>query len=339
MSTRIGSAISRFLSKIEKRHILWSGGTLLALLIGSLLLYSRLFGPVEADAPASPFVVRPDASASDVIQNLSETHMVRSAWALRIALAGEAPAGHIRPGSYSLSQAMDAWTVAKILTDPPAMAFVTFPPNIRKEQMGDILADALGWSDAQKKEWNTVATDPDPSFVEGVYYPDTYLIPSDQSPEQIAARLRGRFTDVFAPYAKLAQQEGIPWTKVLTLASIVDRESGKNDKALVAGILWNRLNSGMLLQADATLQYAKGKEGNWWPMPTSADKYLSSAFNTYQHAGLPPHPINNPSMDSVEAVLKPERTDCLYYLHDADHQIHCSLTYAGQVENVNTYLR
>lgn len=337
MGTRIGSALSRFLSRIRKRHVLWSAGSLLALLIGSLLLYSHLFGPVDAAAQPSQFIVREDASMADVIENLSATHMVRSAWALRIALASEP--GHIRPGSYSLGQEMDAWTVAKVLTDPPAMAFVTFPPGIRKEQMGDILADALGWSDAQKKDWNTVATDPEPGFAEGVYYPDTYLIPSDQSPEQIAARMRGRFTDVFAPYAQQAQKEDLPWTEVLTLASIVDRESAKSDKALVAGILWNRLKSGMLLQADATLQYAKGTEGNWWPTPTSADKYLSSAFNTYQHTGLPPHPIDNPSMDSVEAVLNPDKTDCLYYLHDSSHQIHCSLTYDGQVQNVNTYLR
>lgn len=337
MRNRIGSALARRAAKIQKRHVLLSGGTALALLIGFLLLYSHLFGPVDGNAQPSPFVVRQDATVADVIENLSATGMIRSAWALRIALASAS--GHIRPGSYSLGKEMDAWTVAKVLTDPPAMAFVTFPPGIRKEQMGDILADALGWSDEQKKEWNTIATDPDPAFVEGVYYPDTYLIPSDQSPEQIAARLRGRFTDAFAPYAQEAQKEGIPWTKVLTLASIVDRESAKNDKALVAGILWNRLEVGMKLQADATLQYVKGKEGNWWPQPTSADKYLDSAFNTYQHTGLPPHPIDNPSMDSVEAVLNPEKTDCLFYLHDSNHQIHCSLTYAGQVQNVDTYLR
>lgn len=337
MGTRIGSALSRFLSGIRKRHVLWSAGSLLALLIGSLLLYSHLFGPVDASAQPSQFIVRQDASVSDVVENLSATTMVRSAWALRIALAREP--GHIRPGSYSLGKEMDVWTVAKVLTDPPTMAFVTFPSGIRKEQMGDIMADALGWSEAQRKDWDTIATDLDPSFVEGVYYPDTYLIPNDQSPEQIAARMRGRFTDKFAPYAQQAQKKGIPWTQVLTLASIVDRESAKNDKALVAGILWNRLKSGMLLQADATLQYAKGREGNWWPTPTSQDKYLSSAFNTYRHTGLPPHPINNPGMDSVAAVLNPVKTDCLYYLHDSDHQIHCSLTYDGQVHNVNTYLR
>lgn len=325
----------RFFANFTRRHFFISAGIFLVALIGSLLIYAQLFGPVDGTAAPAQFVVRPDTDNAQVVENLSTTNMVRSAWALRIALAGR----HIRPGGYSIGKGMDAWTIAKVLTDPPALAFVTFPPSIRKEQMGDILADALGWSDAEKKDWNTVATEPDPSFIEGVYYPDTYLIPSDQSPAQIAARLRGRFTDVFAPYATEALKQGIPWTKVLTLASIVDRESAKDDKALVAGILWNRLEVGMKLQADATLQYAKGAEGNWWPQPTSADKYIDSPFNTYQHTGLPPHPIDNPSLDSIAAVLHPVNTDCIFYLHDTNHQIHCSLTYAGQVKNVNTYLR
>ena len=151
--------------------------------------------------------------------------------------------------------------------------------------------------------------------------------------------MRGRFLDVYGPYLQEAQQKGKDWNDVLTLASIVDRESSKVDKPLVAGILLNRLDDGMKLQADATLQYIKGAEGNWWPAPTSADKYLESAFNTYQHTGLPPHPIDNPGLDSIEAVLNPTPTDCIYYLHDAKHQIHCSLTYAGQVQNVDRYLR
>jgi len=326
--------------RVVKRHAKTAGIVIVVALAGGLLVYSHLFGPVDANATTAEFVIEPDrGTIPDVASTLEADGIVRSAWAVRIALLGRAHGHAVRPGGYTIGKNMDAWSIAKVLTDPPALAFVTFPPSVRKEQMGDILADAFNWTDEEKEEWNTVATDPDPDLSEGVYYPDTYLIPSDQSPEQIAARLRGRFADVFAPYAQEAQEKGIPWTKVLTLASIVDRESAKNDKPLVAAILWNRLNSGMKLQADATLQYIKGTDGNWWPAPTSEDKYLDSPFNTYQHTGLPPHPIDNPTPDSVEAVLNPTPTDCLYYLHDANHQIHCSLTYAGQVKNVDRYLK
>ncbi len=322
-----------------KRTFLTSGAVVIFLLLTGLVSYSRFFGAVDTQAVPAEFVIQPGTSIQEAAQLVAASGVTRSSWALRVALLKDSERADIRGGGYSIGKNMDVWTLAKVLTDPPAIAFVTFPPGIRKEQIGAILADELNWSAAQEKEWITVATNPDPNFVEGVYYPDTYLIPSDQSPTQIAARMRGRFTDVFAPYAKEAQRQNIPWVKVLTLASIVDREASKDDKALVAGILWNRLENGMRLQADATLQYAKGTEGNWWPQPTSADKYVNSPFNTYKHAGLPPHPINNPSLSSINAVLHPVTTDCIFYLHDNDHQIHCSLTYAGQVRNVDRYLR
>jgi UPF0755 protein len=322
-----------------RRYLRTGSIAALALLIGGLLAYSHFFGPADKTAGMTEFIIESDTSAAQVAAQAKQQGLVKSTWALRLALLEQSEGRRMREGGYNVSASMDALTVAKVLTDPPALVFVTFTPGMRKEEMGDMLASAFNWSDAQKVEWNTVATDPDPDFVEGVYYPDTYLIPSDQSPAQIAARMRGRFTDHFQPYAKEALEKGIPWTDVLTLASIVDRESSKIDKALVAGILWNRLNIGMKLQADATLQYVKGSEGNWWPQPKSEDKYLDSPFNTYMYAGLPPHPINNPDMDSVDAVLNPVDTDCLFYLHDNSHKIHCSVSYAGQVANVNRYLR
>ncbi|MES2225852.1 MAG: endolytic transglycosylase MltG [Patescibacteria group bacterium] len=310
-----------------------------ALLILFVLAYSHFFGPAQKYGATEQFIIQPGTSVAQAAAALRTQGLIRSTWAVRFALLEMSGGRAVRPGGYELSGSMDAWTIAKALVGPPQLVFVTFPPSIRKEQMGAILADALNWSDDEKTEWDTTATEPDPDFAEGVYYPDTYLIPGDQTPAQVAARMRGRFTDVFAPYAKEALAKGLKWTDVLTLASIVDREAGHSDKALVAGILWNRIHHHMLLQADATLQYIKGTEGNWWPVPTAADKYLESEFNTYKHVGLPPHPIDNPSLDSIAAVLDPESTNCLYYLHDDSHGIHCSLTYAGQKSNVDKYLK
>jgi UPF0755 protein len=301
------------------------------------LAYSHFFGPVDSTAAAAQVIIPPNTSNAQAAALLKQQGIIRSTWAVRFAVHEDAPGRTIRAGAYSLGKNMDAWSVAKTLTSKPAMAFVTFDSGMRKEEMGDVLADALGWTPQEVQEWDATSTDP--TLTEGVFYPDTYLIPSDQTPAQVAARMRGRFLDVYGSYLQEAQKKGKDWNDVLTLASIVDREAAKNDKALVAGILLNRLEDGMKLQADATLQYVKGHEGNWWPQPQSADKYLVSAFNTYQHTGLPPHPIDNPSVDSVAAVLDPVDTDCIYYLHDANHKIHCSVTYSGQKSNVEKYLK
>lgn len=309
-----------------------------AVLLFGGMSYSHLFGPTHASGETVQFLVEPGQTVPEVAAELKEGGFVRSRLLARFILDRSAGEKGIRPGAYDVSRKMDLWTLSKTLTSMPHLVFITIPPSVRKEEIGELLAEELFWGPEQEAAWEE-ATSLDTGLPEGVYYPDTYLIPSDQPPAQIAARLRGRFTDVFAKYAQEAEEQGLAWKDVLTLASIVDREASKTDRALVAGILWNRLDIGMPLQADATLQYVAGAAGAWWDAPHADYKYIDSPFNTYKYAGLPPHPIDNPTVESVEAVLNPERTGCMYYLHDADHQIHCSLTYAGQKANVERYLR
>ncbi|HEY0010649.1 MAG TPA: endolytic transglycosylase MltG [Candidatus Paceibacterota bacterium] len=312
--------------------------SLIAVLLFAVLIYSHLFGPTQEFAKTEQFIVTPGTTLAEVAADLRTQGFVQSTLLARMVLSSGADEKGIRAGGYAIGKHMDLWTISKTLSAMPRLVFVSIPPSVRKEEIGAILAQELFWGDEELALWEA-ATVTDPDMLEGVYYPDTYLIPTDQAPVAIAARLRGRFADVFAPYAAEAKEKGLSWKEVLTLASLVDREAGRDDKELVAGILWNRLELGMRLQVDATLQYIRGTEGKWWPVPRSEDKYLNSPFNTYKHAGLPPHPINNPSVASVAAVLNAQSTDCVFYLHDPDGQIHCSLTYSGQQENVDRYLR
>jgi len=316
-----------------------AGLGMLALLVIFLLGYSYLFGPVDKRAPSQEIVVEPETSMQELGRRLEEEGYIRSRYAFDAAYLGASNGRSVIAGGYRISRAMDTWTIAETFARPPALAWIPVTPGMRKEEIAELLRTRLGWSGEETEEWLTVHTAPSPSFVEGVYYPDTYLIPSDYTPRQVAERMRGRFQEVFAPYANEAAEKGMVWTDVLTLASLVEREAARNDKELVAAILWNRIDRDMLLQVDATLQYIRGSEEKWWPVPRSEDKYLESPFNTYQYAGLPPHPIANPSLDSIRAVLNPEWTDCLYYLHDYDGQIHCSTNYAQHKDFVDTYLR
>ena len=309
-------------------------------LFTSALLYSHFFGPVDRYAGQVEFVVHPDETVDEVSDELKSEGFIRSRTIFDIVLRTEAEGHSILPGGYNLSADMDIWSITGALLQPPPMIFFSFPPGYRKEQIADKLVQALGWTPAQETEWLNVDTDPSPSFDEGVYYPDTYLIPSGATPAQVASMFITRFQEEFAPYADEASQQGIPWTEVITLASILEREAaGAQDMPLIAGIMWNRLNDGMALQIDATLQYIVGTEGDWWPVPTVADKSIKSPFNTYLHTGLPPHAISEPGLGAINAVLNPEKTDCIYYLHDDNGDIHCSATYKGQLANVNEYLK
>lgn len=264
----------------------------------------------------------------------------------------------IQPGAYQISQAMDAWQIAKIIKAGPNMKWVIIPEGLRKEQIAAILAKQLGWSDEDQQKWVTIYTAINYDYIEGVYFPDTYLIPVSEKPIDVAARLRRNFEEQFAPYSQEALRQNIQWTTVIKLASIIQREAaGKDDMPLISGILWNRLNQGMKLEVDATVQYAYdsaqhyGKEpgqyqdlnytiaGDWWKPVKTVNEQINSPFNTYLYKGLPPRPIDNPGLDAISAVLHPAETDCLYYLHDSNRQIHCAKTYEEHQQNINQYLK
>lgn len=326
--------------RLDRRHLIIGGIVLILILIGIALLYARYFGPVTHETTAAQeFIVEPEEEFDAIARELKELGYIKSITAFRIAYASAGGIREIREGGYMLSPSMDAWTVAELLSRPPYLAWITFPPGWRKEQIAEYLARKLNWSEEEKQHFITVDTAPSFEEIEGVYYGDTYLIPSDQDPAQVAARLRDRFREVFAPYAAQTVEKNVTWTEALIMASLIEREAARNDKRLVSGILWNRINDGMRLQVDATLQYVRGSEENWWPTPRPEDKDLESPFNTYRNEGLPPHPIANPSIESIEAALNPQDTNCLYYLHDLDGEIHCSPSYDGHRANVDRYLR
>ena len=246
----------------------------------------------------------------------------------------------ISPGAYKISTGWTSLQLLQVLSAKPYMKWVVIPPGLRKEEIAALLASTLGWTKKQTAEFINVDTTTNPNYIEGVYAPDTYLIPVAETTAQVTTRLIDQFNENFASYLPQFTAKDIKWTSALTLASIVQREAANTtDMPLVAGILWNRLDQGMELDVDSTLQYARGNTGlGWWAPITVADKNIDSPFNTYTHTGLPPHPISNPSIDAIDAVLNPTTTDCLYYIHDKNHMIHCAVTYAEQQANIAEYL-
>jgi UPF0755 protein len=219
------------------------------------------------------------------------------------------------------------------------MKWIVIPEGLRKEEIADIFSSALNWSSSTEAEF-LADTNTNPEYVEGVYFPDTYLIPITDTPTDVVTELISQFNEQFAPYAQEAINKNIKWTTALTLASIIQREAaGDSDMPLISGILWNRLTQNMALDVDSTVQYARGNTPDgWWAPITSADKKINSPFNTYLYAGLPPHPISNPGISAISAALNPATTTCLYYLHDSNRVIHCADTLDQQENNIVKYL-
>jgi len=307
--------------------------------ISGIVLYRQFFAALGGGEDER-FIVPLNTETSEAVKKLKNEGFIRDISGFDIALFLRGGSS-IRPGGYKISKGMSAWEVVSVIKNGPYMEWITIPEGLRKEEIADILGDTLRWSEDQKKEWITKDTAENPDFFEGVYFPDTYLIPKDETTEKVAERMRSKFQENFADLSKEAARQNIKWTTLLKIASIVQREAaGKNDMPLIAGVLWNRLLKDMKLEVDATVQYVRGNtENGWWASIKVADKQIDSKYNTYKYKGLPPHPIANPGIAAISAVLFPKETQCMYYLHDTDREIHCAVTYDEHLQNIEKYLK
>ena len=304
--------------------------------LAALLYFFTLAAP-GGNGQAQEFSIPLNATTGQTISALASAGFIKNTIVFRVVQMVRGP---IRSGGFMLSDNMNAWQIAGALSGEPSLAWVVIPEGLRKEEIANILSQDLGWDASTTAHWITVDTATQYDYTEGVYFPDTYLIPRTESPAAVAQRLQKRFEEVFAPYANEALQQNIRWPTVLRIASIVQREAaGTSDMPLIAGIIWNRLLQNMPLDIDSTVQYARGNTGKgWWAPVAPADLKIDSPYNTYMHTGLPPLPICDPGLDAINAVLHPAQTSCLYYLHDPSGQIHCATTYAQHQQNIATYL-
>ncbi len=323
------------------------GVIVIAFFVIIAFIYTSFFSATQSKAELEQFTITVGNDDSrEVGEQLKNQGFIKNEKAFYIALLGlkginSVCVDCISSGAYKISKSMNVWQIAKVFKKGPYMKWVIIPEGLRKEQIAEILAQTLGWNEQEKSDWVTKYTAMKYDYLEGVYFPETYLIPVNETGLEIAQRFINKFNEKFAPYSNKFVQENIKWTTALKIASIIQREAaGKDDMPLIAGIIWNRLLNDMKLEIDATLQYARGDTGNgWWSPISIADKQIDSGYNTYLYKGLPPHPIANPGIDAIEAVLNPTETKCFYYLHDNDRNIHCAETYEEHLENIEKYLK
>ncbi len=221
----------------------------------------------------------------------------------------------------------------------PYVRIVRVQEGLRKEQVADLMAEKLDWTEAEKNNFINIHLALNTEDLEGRYFPKTYLIDKDESPADVTTLMFDEFDKQTEKIKKQKSKELINEDTIVKIASIIQRESnGKKDMKLISGIIWNRIFNGMKLQIDATLQYAKGtEEDGWWQKVDPEDKNIKSAYNTYIHGGFPPGAIANPGLAAIEAAYNPDKTSCLFYLHDRNKQIHCSKTYEDHKKNIDIY--
>lgn len=213
-------------------------------------------------------------------------------------------------------------------------------PGDRKEEVAQHFGKILGWNANERTRFLELVTAQAPVIAEGKFFPGTYSVHKDASPEEVAWILIDSFKQQVVDRYTDAVAAKVPLADALTIASLLEREAYNfTDMREISGVIWNRLFAGMRLQIDATLQYAKGTNSKttWWPIPRPKDKYIESAYNTYLHEGLPPTAIANPSLAAILAALNPVKTNCMYYFHDKDSGFHCAATYEEHIALLKQY--
>lgn len=230
----------------------------------------------------------------------------------------------IQAGDYTLSPAMSIVDLARELQDstPEDVTFVILPGWRLEEIAASLPTSGL---EISPQAFISAAGSPpavlgiSSATMEGFFYPDSYLVPRsatvDQLLDLIARNFALRITeDMRAGFAA----QGLDVYQAVTLASIVEREAVQDgEQALIASVFLNRLNVGMTLGSDPTVQYALGYDSSaqtWWKNPLSLDDLkFDSPYNTYIYAGLPPAPISNPSLGALQAVAFPETSPYYYF--------------------------
>ncbi len=216
--------------------------------------------------------------------------------------------------------------------------WVSIPEGLRKDEIGEILERELVGTTFSKDRFLSLTVDTtyieslglisEVKDLEGFLFPDKYAFPKDSTEEVVIERMVGNFkTKVGASYTY----------EDIVLASIVEREGyNGNDRPTIAGIIIKRYNEGWLLQTDATLLYPVK---DWKHVITIQDKDDDNPYNTYKKIGLPPTPICNPGLQSIQAVWSPVESRYYYYIHDLEGNPHYAATLDEHNSNVNKYLR
>jgi len=306
-------------------------------ILGYVYYFSR--GPISDAAPET-FVVSADNTGAEALAKLEKAGFVRNKKLFEAIFRSSNPSLEIAPGGYELSKAMSAFQITSKLSESPLSIWVTIPEGLRKEEIAELLTKKLNWGKDDVTGFLEAGKDKGTDYYEGVYFPETYLIPKADSGAKVAKRMMNTLNDILAKMSPALAKQNIKWTTVLKVASLVQREAAsKADMPIIASVIWNRLDKKQRLEIDATVQYAKNSAPDWWAPLKSGDTNIGSPYNTYRKMGLPPTPIANPGLDAIQASALSPVSKCLYYIHDNDKTIHCATTFAEHKANIAKYLK
>jgi len=335
---------------------------LLAAALGISWLAFDLLSPYRGYSGSTLLDIRAGLGATQIADLLVARGVLRHRWPFLLRYLAGRPRHSLRAGEYLFDRPLRPIDVyRKLVQGDVYLHPVVIPEGSDRFDMARILNQRLGIDPAQflADTQNSEAIrdlDPKAPSLEGYLFPDTYRFPRGVSAEAVIAAMLARFRHIIAtrfadegaPVVAPGQSTGAPlppgvgkdWHDVITLASLVERETPEaSERPLVAGVFVRRLRGGMALQSDPTVVYAARLAGRAIGPITASDLQLDAPYNTYRHAGLPPGPIASPGEVSIRAALNPAGGDALYFVANNQGGHVFAHTLAEHQRNVARYRR
>ena len=280
-------------------------------IFGVLILFNFLFLSAPKNFPAGQVVsVKEGTSLRFLSKELKNENVIRSRTMFEtfvIAYGGEK---YLVPGDYLFEKKLPVFQIARRMAKGKynlAPVKVTIPEGFDLKQIADTFSAKL--VNFNKNNFLTEAKDK-----EGYLFPDTYFFSSSSNEQDVLKYMSNNFNQKISSIQSQINSSAKSEKEIIIMASLIEREAkGDSDRAVISGILWNRISQKMLLQVD-------------------------SAPETYKTKGLPANPICNPGLKAIEAAIHPLNSPYLYYLHDKDGIIHYARTFAEHKQNKLKYL-
>lgn len=316
----------------SKKFINFVCGAVVVVVIAALYI----FGVRSAVTRDVTFVVARGDTVSGVATRLQSRDLIDSVALFKIAVRGNG--GGIQSGQYDIPRGTSVWRIADMLAHGDVAATtIVVPEGLTVKQIKELL---LADDDLTGDVECGAGTDlPVCNLHDGDLFPDTYRVARGTSRLALLDLMRKKMVELEHNWdraGRIAPRPLKTWNDVITLASIVQKETPKkSEMPIVASVYLNRLRDGMRLQADPTVVYAlTGGLGDMRGRPLLRNHLKTdSPYNTYTHAGLPPAPIANVGLDAIHAVLTPADTNYLFFVADGNGGHRFSRTYAEHVKN------
>jgi UPF0755 protein len=294
-----------------------------AIAIAVVVFLLALFQPFKGDGGDPVRVTIPkEAGVGKIADILADRDVVASATLFEVRATIGGDRGDLKPGVYQLRRDMPYGDAIDRLVAGPSREIIqlTIPEGLSRREIAPVAGRAGVRGDyvrasAAKSLINAgdYGLQREPESLEGFLFPATYELRSGASAETLVRRQLAAFRDNLAQVdLSYARRKNLTAFDVVTIASMVEREAQQpRERKLVAAVIYNRLKQGIPLGIDATVRYATG---NWQQPLTQSQLAIDSPYNTRSNAGLPPGPIGNPGLASLQAAANPARVGYLYYV-------------------------